>query len=917
MAERNTGNGQGRMGGTPADRKKKRLAKRRLKQAAFLLLAALAAGGLSVWFSKGLELNHVELTAMKGGRLYGIDLDGGEYHIFESDPDGKNARFITMARFDQDEGSLTEITDFEPEEGGTILSLTERKIYGRDGGRQVKTAVCDFRTGRVSDWEGQEGVPEEGQAPAVFSSGEGLSRQVGRETVWSVRPDGSVWEYRENAEPVCLFKNDGTQGVPGKRNAAYSFGADGLYFYNTESAARYCLSYAERGEAKRLFSSPAESDFKNLGYVYQMEEAQDGRFTASFYQPDGRLLPAVPGEGTGVIGELSLPWQETARRGLLAGAAAAAAAAAAMALAGCVRRKVKGTFPAVAQILLLAVPVAAGGFLLLDNRLTDFLGSRAQKQEWMQLYYGAQSAAWRLEQGISGDGDFGREEILAVLDGFEKNRLTEEEVSEVRGDETEKVPASYTIFQFFLFENQEFSLAEEGMISCAPSAYSLGPAQRDRLWECAARKVPVFTEEENGKEGGSQAVYYPVSGADGRTEGVVRAACPDYFTRQTARERSRGLLILLGLFLAGMLAVLTAACAVSLRRLGGLKRAIQAVTRGERGVRLFGKGSSELCEMGRIFNRMESSLEERLKETRRLKEAYEPYIPQELIALFGKEDIRSLHPGDETAVQAAILVIDAAQFKEAAAGADVHELFLFMDQALAALMKTAEAEGGIIGRFTDVGMTVFFRNGGEAAVSVAVCAMKALEQIPGSLGGRLVRFGAGLVTGEIRLGVIGTEERMAVTALSGDSALAGCLKDISCRLETGVLIEERAAARIRGLAGRASCRLFCMIGIAQDGSVFGEFMNRDDVKRLTEQEKAGKRAAGMRLWAVYEECSGLSGEQRRLRILTKADFEDGAQLFAAGEYRAARERFIEVLKKNQDDLAAGKYFRLCDERMER
>lgn len=917
MAERNAGNGQGQAGGKPGDKKAKRHTKRRLKQAAFLLLAALAAGGLSAWFSGRLKLNHVELTAMRGGRLYGIDLDGGEYHIFESDPDGKNARFLTVARFDQDEGSLTEITDFEPEEGGTLLYLTERKISGRDGREQIKTAVCDFRTGRVSDWDGPEEKTEEGQAPAVFISGEGLSCQVGRETVWSVRPDGSVWEYRENAEPVCLFKNDGTQGVPGKRNAAYSFGTDGLYFYNTESAARYRLSYTEKEEAKRLPSSEAERDFKSLGYVYQMEQAQDGRFTASFYQSDGRLLPAVPGEGTGAIGELFLSWQETARRGLLAGAAAAAVAAAAMALAGCVKRNIRGTFPAVAQILFLAIPVAAGGFLLLDNRLTDFLGSRAREQEWMQLYYGAQSAAWKLEQGMLEDGGFDREEIMAVLDGFEKNRLTGEAVSEVRGDETEEVPGRYESFQFFLFENQEFSPAQEGAVSCAPSAYSLGPAQRDRLWECIARTVPVFTEEKNGREGRSQAVYYPVSGADGRTAGVVRAVCPDYFIRQAARARSRGVLLLLGLFLAGTLAVLTAACAFSLRHLGRLKRAIQAVTRGERGVRLSGKGSSELCEMGRIFNRMESSLEERMEETRRLKEAYEPYIPQELIALFGKKDIRSLCPGDETAVQAAILVVDAEQFKEAAAGADVRELFLFMDQALAALTKAAEAEGGIIGRFTDVGMTAFFRNGGEDAAAAAVRAMKALEQIPGSLGGRLVRFGAGLVTGEIRLGVIGTEERMAVTALSGDSGLASRLKDISCRLETGVLIEERAAKQIRGLTGRETCRLFCMIGTAEDGSVFGEFMNRDDVKRLKEQENAGKRAERMRLRAVYEECSGLSGEQRRLRILTKTDFEEGAQLFAAGEYRAARERFIEVLKKNQDDLAAGKYFRLCDERMER
>ena len=68
--------------------------------------------------------------------------------------------------------------------------------------------------------------------------------------------------------------------------------------------------------------------------------------------------------------------------------------------------------------------------------------------------------------------------------------------------------------------------------------------------------------------------------------------------------------------------------------------------------------------------------------------------------------------------------------------------------------------------------------------------------------------------------------------------------------------------------------------------------------------------------AVYEYFSPLGPEQESLRTASKKDFEEGIRCLREGRFREGRRLFAQVLQVNRDDLAAGYYFRICDEGME-
>ena len=57
-------------------------------------------------------------------------------------------------------------------------------------------------------------------------------------------------------------------------------------------------------------------------------------------------------------------------------------------------------------------------------------------------------------------------------------------------------------------------------------------------------------------------------------------------------------------------------------------------------------------------------------------------------------------------------------------------------------------------------------------------------------------------------------------------------------------------------------------------------------------------------------------EVRNQKRRTKTAFEKGVKVFAEGDFPQARVCFIEVLKTDQQDLAARRYVHLCEKNLE-
>ena len=130
---------------------------------------------------------------------------------------------------------------------------------------------------------------------------------------------------------------------------------------------------------------------------------------------------------------------------------------------------------------------------------------------------------------------------------------------------------------------------------------------------------------------------------------------------------------------------------------------------------------------------------------------------------------------------------------------------------------------------------------------------------------------------------------MEIRAVSPEMSFARYLQKLCGVYNFGILIDETIAAEIRGFNKMKHIRKIGKIGFSYE-----ESCDR----------------------TIYEAFGGQKKDIVMLKELTKKDFESGVEFFQQGKYSEAKESFINVLKKNKDDLAAGRYLRLCSDNMD-
>ena len=157
---------------------------------------------------------------------------------------------------------------------------------------------------------------------------------------------------------------------------------------------------------------------------------------------------------------------------------------------------------------------------------------------------------------------------------------------------------------------------------------------------------------------------------------------------------------------------------------------------------------SEISDLINVFNRMAGNIRVSLRRTRRLTDMFEPFVPEKLLRLFGKDDIRSLKPGDYTEVTGDLAYI---RFRDAAGKEQRTEL---MNEMSGILTDALGQDGGMILNFDAETMIILFPEG---------CGMKhTVEAYTGWIAGREQDPGTVLCVDHRSLTVklIGSTERM-------------------------------------------------------------------------------------------------------------------------------------------------------------
>lgn len=411
--------------------------------------------------------------------------------------------------------------------------------------------------------------------------------------------------------------------------------------------------------------------------------------------------------------------------------------------------------------------------------------------------------------------------------------------------------------------------------------YETGEASREMDWTRIA-----------GGEGGDDnekveyviSAYYPIKDAQGNSIAVLGVDKTELEMKKKINSSLTQVTRMIFLIVILSTALLILFIQVDMvRPIRRLKSSVQKFGEGESGVR-FADGMrsadrrrDELGEIARTFNRMADQIGRHIGEMEELSNAYRKLLPPGIFQILHKKSIVEFQLGDQANVDLTVLVMEPKEAGQVMPGLSSEQTFQYINDMLAQTVPAVLEQGGAAWNFDQAGVYSFFQDAAPNALDAALSAGRRLHK-------KGERIAAGIVKGQVMVGVAGHEARMNVISISEQTNIAAFFMRIGAKYHASVLIGRSAATQI------------------------GDFEKHYHVRFLGYL----KISASERLEGVYDVYDGDRDEERRNKQRTKEDFERGVLLFTQQKHREAREAFIDVLRRWRGDNAAREYLGLCN-----
>ena len=824
-----------------------------------VVLSTIIISVLPYW-----TIAYVKQTVWKNGVLYGVDQWKDDIRIFGCDANGKNAWIDTIYLDNEYDMSFYNVETVNLIDDNTF-GLLLKNVNITDVNRFVYITY-DLEKRHVINTEDVN----------IEQNNNIYMEKEFENYIWYVSNDGSVWQKDNKGNDVAIFVNDG-KNIPDK-NIAYTFENDGLYFYNTENNKFYIIDYSSK-TLNIADNISFNNDISSLGSLYSINEMNDGVWTASFYDEEGKLLPMVVGKSTNLIEKLVIPIGQM----IFIIAILSIAIIISILCILFLIKKFRKTFPTELKIICLSIPMLIVTCVIVEICLENILKDDVENRILSQMYYTANT----VNNSINLEAINDYEQAINVYEST-KYSVKYNVVYNSNGEVTGIFDGLIGNVSVFGYKEGEFFNADTGNLFCAPITFYNLDLERKYFADILIMKSPIKCVLDTYSMGKCLALYYPII-EDNDVIGVTRVLYPEKYIENDIEEQQNQLIYDIAIFLTCIITFLALISFLLLRPLKKIGYDLSDFSTGIDLKRPKEGGLNEIKEMSILFYNMAVNTKEHLIDINQIKEAYEPYIPQKLINIFGKDDIRNISTEDETTIEdVSILIIDTIGFSKAIEKANVQEMFCFVNNVLEKLTGSVEEEGGVVIQFTYTGLYAYFKNSTINAFNAAISAQKSLETISSNLAGENIVFGAGLIFGSIDVGVIGGDERMEIRAVSPEMSFARYLQKLCGIYNFGVLIDETIEEKIPKIKEQSDVRYIGLIGFSSKS-----ICNRK----------------------IYEAFVGQNQETVMLKKITKKDFELGVKFFQEYNYVEAKKCFIHVLKKNKDDLAAGRYLRLCSDKI--
>ncbi len=265
--------------------------------------------------------------------------------------------------------------------------------------------------------------------------------------------------------------------------------------------------------------------------------------------------------------------------------------------------------------------------------------------------------------------------------------------------------------------------------------------------------------------------------------------------------------------------------------------------------------------------------------------AFSRFVPNDMIRLLGRDDVRAIDIGEHVVRDLTVLFVDLVGFTHRTEAMAPVEVFGLLNTFYGAIGPALMAHGGIVDKYLGDGAMVLFPAGASAAVSAAVEICAALDELNGSgrLGGAPLRVGVAIHRGPVILGTIGHAERLDITAVS-DTV--------------------NTAARLQGWTRTMAARLIVSEAVVAS---LGDASTDIQLRPLGSLTMRGRGASVV----AWERIDAEEPQRREVKMRTRALFSAAVALRAEGRLLEAARLFNDVLLDDPADDAAMWFSRRC------
>ena len=274
-----------------------------------------------------------------------------------------------------------------------------------------------------------------------------------------------------------------------------------------------------------------------------------------------------------------------------------------------------------------------------------------------------------------------------------------------------------------------------------------------------------------------------------------------------------------------------------------------------------------------------------LEQQMRLTEAYQRFVPKQLLTILNKDSILDVQLGDQVQKEMSILFSDIRSFTSLSESMSPEENFRFVNKYLSKMGPIVRDNHGYIDKYIGDSIMALFDRSPEDAVHTSVKMLDALrlynkERI--QEGNNPILIGIGVNTGKMMLGTLGESDRMEGSVISDAVNLAARLEGLTKLYKTPLLLSEETLLKI-------------------GDSIF-------DTRLIDKVAVKGKENPVM----VYEVLNGEYTDLRDAKISTLPKFKKGFELYQNQQFKNALEFFKTCIEKVPEDGVAELYIERCE-----